>query len=108
MKQIGLALHNYHATYDGFPEAHWTPTTGVNHSWATLILPYIEQDNLYRQYNLGYNWSNPVNDSGVIQTVVKQYVCPAAPTPRRGRPPTPAESSTTRRSASWSGPTPTR
>jgi prepilin-type N-terminal cleavage/methylation domain-containing protein len=79
LKQLGLALHNYHATYDGFPPARWTPTTGVHHCWATLILPYIEQENLYRQYNFAANWSARANDSGVIQTSVKTFVCPAAP-----------------------------
>jgi prepilin-type N-terminal cleavage/methylation domain-containing protein/prepilin-type processing-associated H-X9-DG protein len=78
MKQIGLALHNYHSSHDGFPPARWTAATGVNHCWATLILPHVEQDNLYRQYNLAANWSSAANDSGVIQTQVKTYICPAA------------------------------
>jgi prepilin-type N-terminal cleavage/methylation domain-containing protein len=79
LKQIGLALHNYHATYDGFPPAKSIPTTGVNHCWATLILPYVEQENLYRQYNFAANWSAKANDSGVIQTQIKTFICPAAP-----------------------------
>jgi prepilin-type N-terminal cleavage/methylation domain-containing protein/prepilin-type processing-associated H-X9-DG protein len=82
MKQLGLALHNYHSANNGFPAANLSPSSGVNHSWATLILPYIEQDNLFRQYNFGANWSAAANDSGVIQTQIKQFICPSAPSGR--------------------------
>jgi prepilin-type N-terminal cleavage/methylation domain-containing protein len=89
MKQLGLALHNYHDANGGFPPAKWTPKSGVDHSWATLILPYVEQDNLYRQYNLNANWSAAANDSGVIQHQIKQFICPSAP----GAPPRTAANS---------------
>ena len=51
LKQIGLALHNYHSAFGAFPPGQYTPRAGVNHSWATLILPNIEQDNLFKTYN---------------------------------------------------------
>jgi prepilin-type N-terminal cleavage/methylation domain-containing protein len=53
LKQIGLALHNYHDTHRVFPmgsynlnNAVW-PTTGTN--WRALILPYIDQAPVYNQ-----------------------------------------------------------
>lgn len=52
LKQIGLALHNYHDSYNRFPtigtaEAdHKVPNTG---SWCFQILPYVEQEQLWRQ-----------------------------------------------------------
>lgn len=59
LKQIALALHNYHDTYDTFPpEAIWhgnargttpTATTVRNYTWITLLLPYIEQAPLHSQ-----------------------------------------------------------
>ncbi len=79
LKQLGLALHNYHATHDGFPPANWSPAAGVSHCWATLVLPYLEQDDLYKQYNFKINWSAKANDAGVIQNQPKVFVCPAAP-----------------------------
>jgi len=50
MKQIGLAMHNYHDTLSTFPAGAFNlreawPSNGTN--WRTLILPYIEQNNLY-------------------------------------------------------------
>lgn len=53
LKQIGLGLHNYHDSYNSFPYA-WmaelTPIPNVQ-TWATRILPYIEQMPLYQKYD---------------------------------------------------------
>src|SRR6516162_4341449 len=62
LKQIGLGLHNYHDVYGHFPSGHVEQCpagTGVGtESGCTYftgvfieILPFIEQDNLYKQYN---------------------------------------------------------
>src|SRR5262245_7550420 len=60
LKQVGLALHNYHDTYDRLPPggAADQPPFGTapakvqnqGASWMVYILPQIEQDSLYRQY----------------------------------------------------------
>jgi prepilin-type N-terminal cleavage/methylation domain-containing protein len=50
LKQIGLAMHNYENTYGGLPPRRIT-TAGKNRGWGTAILAYIEQDNLFKQYN---------------------------------------------------------
>ncbi len=86
LKQIGLALHNYHDANGGFPPAKvTTPTT---HSWVPLILPYLEQDNLFRQYRLDTNWddaaTNDQDPGGVNQTQLKVLLCPSAPAGRVG------------------------
>jgi prepilin-type N-terminal cleavage/methylation domain-containing protein len=50
LKQIGLALHNYHDSYGAFPSAHDTNSHPQYFwSWQAKILPFIEQDNLKRQ-----------------------------------------------------------
>jgi prepilin-type N-terminal cleavage/methylation domain-containing protein/prepilin-type processing-associated H-X9-DG protein len=49
LKQIGLALHNYHDTYKCFPSgSHQTVDRNWYWSWMAYILPYVEQDNLYK------------------------------------------------------------
>src|SRR5262245_24964083 len=54
LKQIGLALHNFHDVYGTFPSGH-KATTGTDSTtvylvnWAIQILPYVEQDNLAKQ-----------------------------------------------------------
>jgi prepilin-type N-terminal cleavage/methylation domain-containing protein/prepilin-type processing-associated H-X9-DG protein len=89
LKQIGLALHNYHDANGSFPSGHkvlggvttsssWTPgSTGHYYAnWAIQILPYVEQDNLYRQYNINLPNVDPANQA-VRQTFVKVYTCPS-------------------------------
>ena len=47
LKQLGLALHSYHDTVGVFP--YLRSGGGQNrHTWALLLLPYIEQDNIYK------------------------------------------------------------
>jgi prepilin-type N-terminal cleavage/methylation domain-containing protein len=82
LKQLGLALHNFETTNGGFPPGNYTPSSGLAFSWATLILPYIEQGNLYQQYNFTVTWSAAANDSGPNQHQIPQFQCPSAPGPR--------------------------
>src|SRR5713226_7175888 len=49
LKQIGLAVHNYHDSNNGLPPGRLDYDGGV--TWAVVILPYIEQDNFYRQWD---------------------------------------------------------
>src|SRR5215210_8450440 len=58
MKQMGLALHGYHDTYGKFPGSwDYEPPkppqrpTAVANSWGVYILPFIEQDAIYKQFN---------------------------------------------------------
>src|SRR5437868_7249800 len=47
LKQIGVAVHNYHGVYKCLPPARLDYSGGV--TWAVLILPFLEQDNFYAQ-----------------------------------------------------------
>jgi prepilin-type N-terminal cleavage/methylation domain-containing protein len=81
LKQMGIAFHAHHDARGHFPKggSHTPPASGANvsfttpqareaeWSWAYLILPYIEQGNLYQ---------NP-NSTTVRETPVKTYYCPA-------------------------------
>ncbi len=91
LKQIGLALHNYHDSWAKFPpghECHKYNGTGKKNgtisnpyyfaNWAIKLLPYLEQDNLYQQYDDKVTNSN-VKNQPVLATVVKVYSCPSDP-----------------------------
>src|SRR5829696_4254493 len=52
LKQIGLALHNYHDSHGRLPPSRVTKMEGQ--SWAWLLLPYLEQQNLYNQWPVGW------------------------------------------------------
>src|SRR5512144_1034162 len=56
LKQIGLGLHNYHDTMGTLPSGHVELKDASGNyqyysSWAIDLLPFIEQDNLFKQYN---------------------------------------------------------
>lgn len=62
LKQIGLALHNYHDVFHALPPAYTVDADGKPlHSWRTLILPYLDQKALYDSIDLSKPWDDPVN-----------------------------------------------
>src|SRR5438132_2373734 len=94
LKQIGLALHNYEGTNGRFPPAYLCtsarqsgtaygiayPDDGWNGlpgwAWGTLILPYLEQDNLYRSLRLDLPcWA--AENAALVQTKVPIFLCPS-------------------------------
>jgi hypothetical protein len=68
LKQIMLALHNYHDTHRGLPPAHtFDANKKPGLSWRVLILPYIEQDALYKQFHLDEPWDSEHNKKLIAQ-----------------------------------------
>jgi hypothetical protein len=62
LKQIGLAIHNVHDTYGEFPfAARNTKWVHPGLSWRVALLPFIEQDNLYKQFKLDEPWDSEAN-----------------------------------------------
>jgi len=80
LHQIGLGLHNYHDTNGAFPSGHRLTYTGSAQvyytNWAILLLPYIEMDNLFRQYNDNLPNIDPANRM-VREMYVPTYTCPS-------------------------------
>ncbi len=78
LKQLGMAMHNYHDTYKRFPPAASYDASGKPLlSWRVLILPYIEQKALYDQFKLDEPWDSEHNKK-LIPIVVKTYQDPNA------------------------------
>jgi prepilin-type N-terminal cleavage/methylation domain-containing protein/prepilin-type processing-associated H-X9-DG protein len=106
MKQLGIAMHNYHDVVGAFPTSFWrntrntTTTTTVDnnnrHSWFTMILPYVEQTPVYNNMNFSVpvggtmtaiaGASVPSVDGGKVNstaamTVINVFTCPTDPAP---------------------------
>ena len=88
LKQIGLALHNYHDTHLTFPPGYITrfpqdkAATEMSHwSWGAFILPYLEHANLYQLLQVGTLdlHQNLVIPAGLaaLQTPLPAFVCPS-------------------------------
>jgi hypothetical protein len=61
LKQIGLAMHNYHDVNKAFPPAAKCKDGKRLLSWRVLILPYLEQQKLYEQFHLDEPWDSDHN-----------------------------------------------
>jgi prepilin-type processing-associated H-X9-DG protein len=62
LKQIGLALHNFHSSNDNYPPAIvFGPDGKPWHSWRILIAPYLEATPVYNQYDFTQPWDSPKN-----------------------------------------------
>ena len=97
LKQIGLALHNYHDRMNGFPPGYFSnlqPGTqpsapdgdctwneiGPGWGWGAWLLDDLEQNNLYQQIRFDLNIQDPAN-AAVRTMTLKVYLCPSEPRP---------------------------
>lgn len=104
LKQLGLALHNYHDTHRVFPPGNIgrCATPDLNGSGLVMLLPFIDQGPLYNQFNFNgtmYTWEVTGCNSGLIgthtddpsingnllpvQEVLPAFLCPSDPNPTR-------------------------
>src|SRR6476661_8304607 len=80
LKQIGIGLINYNTSHASFPYSHVdanTPGYKARHSWAALILAELDQEAVFRAYNMGFDWNSATNKD-VVNKQLKVFQCPAA------------------------------
>jgi prepilin-type N-terminal cleavage/methylation domain-containing protein/prepilin-type processing-associated H-X9-DG protein len=88
LKQLSLALHNYHDANGFMPPGGLTdaPPVGTGggwgSSWVVLVLPYIEQDNLRNRFTFpgGSGWGSGNNPAQASNIRIKTINCPSSPT----------------------------
>jgi prepilin-type N-terminal cleavage/methylation domain-containing protein/prepilin-type processing-associated H-X9-DG protein len=82
LKQIGLACHSYHDAQKSFPPGYVAaatyPDTTPGWGWGAYLLPYMEQEAVYRQID----FRQPVENSPAIQTLVAAFLCPSDSPPQ--------------------------
>jgi prepilin-type N-terminal cleavage/methylation domain-containing protein/prepilin-type processing-associated H-X9-DG protein len=81
LKQIGLAMHNFHDAYLRLPPGFVGPS---GYSWAVIILPYLEQENLQKSLNPVPSVVTPFTvpaptSSPLFQQTVSSFLCPSDP-----------------------------
>jgi prepilin-type N-terminal cleavage/methylation domain-containing protein len=86
LKQLGLAINNFESTYSTLPSggegtdfANFPtgPSQFDNFSFFTLILPYVEQGNIYNQMTVTAYYESTPNNIAAAQNVVKTFLCPS-------------------------------
>lgn len=91
LKQIGLAMHMYHNDHDALPPSRLYPVHVIvpnqlvfegGATWAVLILPYLEQDNFYRLWNINATYYD--QSPAAQQYNIKGYFCPSHRTSKDG------------------------
>jgi prepilin-type N-terminal cleavage/methylation domain-containing protein/prepilin-type processing-associated H-X9-DG protein len=82
LKQLGLAVHNYHDARGEFPPDRIVPDWAT---WAVLILPFIEQDSAYKLWDITYRFAQqpgaPGTGADPCVVFVKTYYCPGRRAP---------------------------
>jgi prepilin-type N-terminal cleavage/methylation domain-containing protein/prepilin-type processing-associated H-X9-DG protein len=89
LKQLGLALHNYHDTNGRLPPGCISdvPPVGTGGSWGSSwlvwILPFVEQNNLYQRFQFtgASGWGNNVNYQSSVNVQLPLYRCPSTDLP---------------------------
>ena len=76
LKQIGLALHNYHDAHSVFPNVNANSTLSGGSTFVS-ILPHLDQANSYNLYDFNQGNSSPYNQQVVSQQIAA-YLCPSA------------------------------
>ncbi|WP_020470786.1 DUF1559 domain-containing protein [Zavarzinella formosa] len=80
LKQAGLGLQNFHDTQGKLPPAYnYNGTTDISEAtWLYFLLPYVEQDNLYKTGNLAQNFGSlPNQNSTISAAMLPGYSCPS-------------------------------
>jgi prepilin-type N-terminal cleavage/methylation domain-containing protein/prepilin-type processing-associated H-X9-DG protein len=80
LKQIGLAIHNYHETFLALPASrYWNSAAAQSYeAWTVAILPFLEQGNVFNQWTVGKPYASQPQSVRVMQ--IPTYYCPS----RRG------------------------
>jgi prepilin-type N-terminal cleavage/methylation domain-containing protein/prepilin-type processing-associated H-X9-DG protein len=92
LKQIGLALHNYHSEQGSLPPGGQpSPSGGYGFSWYVFLLPSMEGDNVFRQLDKTSNYTGWVGDGGnafnrdLLRDVEFPFwFCPSSPLGQQG------------------------
>jgi hypothetical protein len=83
LKQLGLGMHNYHDTFGSLPSDVTLGDKPLAWSWRVQMLPFIEQDQLYKQLDHTKPWDDPANLK-LLQgfTMPKVFERPGRPAPK--------------------------
>ncbi len=80
LKQLGVALHNYHDQFGAFPPGIIAADENLQearHSGFTLLLPQLEQTTVWRNYDFNVPWKHPTNRAA-IQASLSVLRCPTS------------------------------
>jgi prepilin-type processing-associated H-X9-DG protein len=76
LKNIGIALANFHDARKSFPLGS-DLLAGTEQAWSARILPFLEEEALYRQIDFRQPWNGPLANQAAANQDVSVYVCPS-------------------------------
>jgi len=87
LKQIGLAIHNYHDTHNVFPYSSTSSELSNWHSWIEFVMPYVELSAVYNKINFSVGYGGTGNLSLFQDRLYSVFTCPSNPhSPKMGFP----------------------
>lgn len=81
LKQVGLGLHSYESAYGYFPTSGEGNSSALStvmdlQSTYTQLLPYVEQEAVFKQVNIALRYNHP-NNAAAFKTKIKTFQCPS-------------------------------
>lgn len=77
LKQIGIAIHNYHDTYGTLPPGSTNADETKAHGWQAVLIPYMEANPYYEMIDFGHAWDDPAN-APISRLDISGYKIPGA------------------------------
>jgi prepilin-type N-terminal cleavage/methylation domain-containing protein/prepilin-type processing-associated H-X9-DG protein len=91
MRQLGLGVAQYETSHHSYPPSHTVVGSGTTAKWHNILvylLPYIEQEQLFEQYDFRYSWNragyvngNQIFNGYVSVQPIPTFRCPSSPGP---------------------------
>ena len=78
LKQMGTGLQGFHSTHNLFP-AGKLDLKRLGHSWCTFLLPYLEQDALFRRFDMSRSWNDAAGNLAAADFSLALFRCASSP-----------------------------
>ncbi|QDU62185.1 hypothetical protein Pan216_30520 [Planctomycetes bacterium Pan216] len=79
LKQLGVAMHNYHDSHNTFPMGHSYNTGSSRHCWTELLMPFLDMQSVHDRINFSIQYNSGTNRTVFLNQAFPAFACPSNP-----------------------------